>query len=409
VNSDIVRRVWAHPGRSTRAIVDLDAIAANVGIAKRKVGAGVGVMAVVKANGYGHGAVSVSRTALANGADRLAVATVDEGIFLRNAGIQTSIQVLGPADRSEIDLALGRGLELSVGDIDFAQAIADHAGQIALGSAIPVHLKIDTGMHRFGIEPARALAIASFVHEHPSLRLRSVFTHFALADDEDEGPTDEQESVFEAILNSLSEVDITPDFIHSANSAAVLRSDHHYRNLVRLGIGLYGLNPSANVPIAGDMRPAMTLVSRVRRIIDLAPGDGVSYGGTYRASRFERAALVPIGYADGYRRANSNLGSMSIAGRSCAVEGRVCMDQTVIGLPDELGEIKLGQTVIVGGAWIEDQSVPTLDRMAEWANTINYEIATGISQRVPRYYVRGGNVVAIEDLFGHRTLHESNR
>lgn len=399
----LLERVFRIPGRSTRAVIDLDAIGGNVAAAKKIVGPSVGVMAVVKANAYGHGATAVAREAVAAGADQLGVATVDEGVQLRNAGLKAPILVLGPVDDSEIDLAVGRSIELPVASIEFAAAVAEAAEQIGVSSPVPLHLKIDTGMRRFGVEPEGALAVAQFVRNRPELRLRGVFTHFARADEADERPTREQSDLLDAALHQLSAAGIVPEVVHAANSAGMLHSERFHRGAVRIGIALYGLRPGPDMPIAPGMRPAMTIVSRLRRITNLAQGDAVSYGGTYRAAREERVGLVPIGYADGYRRAFSNTGWMNAGGAACRVRGRVSMDQTVIALPGEAGHIEVGDPVVVAGAW-PDASVPSFDDLAEWAGTINYEIATGVSSRVPRVYVRKAAVVAVEDLFGHRVL-----
>lgn len=400
MDQSVVNRVYRQPGRATRAIVDLDAIAANFAAVRKLAGAETAIMAVVKANAYGHGAIAVARAALIAGATSLAVATFDEGAHLRRAGISAPILVLGPLDESEIPSAIDHELELAVGERWLAEAIAEAAARLASTSPVPIHLKVDTGMHRFGAAPEEAATIAAFVSANPSLCLRGVFTHFACADERDLQPTREQEHRFASVLRELADAGIHPTYIHSANSAATLRSETGGHNLVRLGIGLYGLSPSSDVPIATEMRAAMTIVSRITRVHALLSGDAVSYGATYRATTAERVALVPIGYADGYRRALSNRGEMQVRGRGCPVRGRVCMDQTVIGLPEGL-HAAVGDFVIVAGGW-SARSAPSLDRMAAWAETINYEIATGIGPRVPRWYVRDGAVVAVEDLAGYR-------
>jgi alanine racemase len=402
VNQRLLAELWRYPGRSTRAMIDLDAIAANVSTIRSMVGPSLLLMAVVKANAYGHGAIAVAQTAVDSGADYLGVATVDEGVQLRAAGIKTPIQALGPVDESEIDLAIGRAIELSIGDFEFAEAIAAAAEQDGVTSPVHVHLKVDTGMHRFGSESERVLAIAQFIDAQPLLKLRGVFSHFARADEIEDAPTVEQQALFDHVLTELHAAGISPEIEHIANTAGALRSRSHDESMVRIGIGLYGLAPSASVSIAAGMRPALTLVSRVRRVFALDPGDGVSYGAAYRPSLPETAALVPIGYGDGYRRAFSNKGWMSIGGTVCPVRGRVCMDQTIIGVPSGHA-VENGDTVIVGGA-ADAESVPSFDVMADLAGTINYEIATGIARRVPRFFMKSGVVVGIEDLHGYRLI-----
>jgi alanine racemase len=403
VNPAIVRRVFELPGRSTRAIVDFDAIAQNVASVKALVGASVHVMAVVKANAYGHGAIAVSRTALAAGADHLGVATVDEGVHLRTAGIDDPIVLLGPADESEIPLALANSLELAVGSIEFADRVSDVAGRIAVPVPVLLHLEIDTGMHRFGASLDQAVAVAEYIDASPRLRLRGAYTHFARADELDVTPTLSQLDRFDGVLRQLGEKGIRPEIVHAANSAALLHIEPSRRDLVRLGIGLYGLRPSPEVRVGQRMRPAMTLVSRVCRLVDLQAGDAVSYGATYRAQSSERIALVPIGYADGYRRNLSNCGEMMVGGLRCPVRGRVCMDQTLIGIPPRQERLAVGDPIVVGGAW-DSPNAPSFEQIASWAGTINYELATGIARRVPRVFVRSGRVVAVEDLQGYRVL-----
>lgn len=402
MNQRLLAELWRYPGRSTRAVIDLDAITANVSAIRAMVGTGVVVMAVVKANAYGHGAVAVGQTAVDAGADHLGVATVDEGVQLRSAGIKAPIHALGPADESEIDLAIGRAIELSIGDLSFAEAVAAAADQVGVTSPVHVHLKIDTGMHRFGSEPERVRAISRFIDNHPLLKLRGIFSHFARADELDETPTADQQARFDRVISDLRSDGIAPEFVHIANTAGTLRSRAHDETLVRIGIGVYGLSPSADVPITQGMRPAMTLISRVRRVFALDPGDGVSYGANYRPSSPEVTALVPIGYGDGYRRAFSNQAWMSIGGTECPVRGTVCMDQTIVGIPEGV-LIENGDTVIVGGA-AEVESVPSLDTLAKLAGTINYEISTGIMRRVPRFFMKSGVVVGIEDLHGYRLI-----
>ena len=265
-----------------------------------------------------------------------------------------------------------------------------------------VHLKVDTGMHRFGSMPADAGEVAAFIARQKSLKLKSIFSHFTRADELDEAPTAVQIALFDRVIEDLAARGVTAEYVHIANSAALLRSRTYDRRMVRLGISLYGLNPSKEVSILPSMKPVLSLISRVRRIFELDPGEGVSYGATYRTQAPERLALVPLGYADGYRRSLSDRGWMSVGGRRCPVRGRVCMDQTVIGLPGEL-DVRVGDTVAVGGAFGEE-SAPSIDQIAEIADTINYEIVTGLSRRIPRLFVRAGEVVAIEDLHGYRPV-----
>ncbi len=402
MNADIVREVLRYPGRSTRAVVDLDAIATNLKTLRSAIGPGVGLMAIVKANAYGHGAIPVATAALEAGADHLAVATVDEAVQLRLASIRSPILILSPIDYSEIDLAIGHAIELSVGSLDFARAVGRAAEQFEFTSPVRVHVKLDTGMHRFGSYAEEALEIARFVEEHPLLRLRGVFTHFAQSDETDASPTDAQADALAGFIDTLAAECIHPELVHQSNSAAAIRSRRFDRSLVRIGIAMYGLNPSTEIELLDGMRPAMTIISRVARISELQPGDAVSYGATFRSKANMHAALIPVGYADGYPRALSNQASMYVQGICCSVLGRVCMDQTIIGLPEDLA-VNVGDPVVVSGAW-QSADVMSFDRIAALTGTINYEIATRVAHRVPRFYLRNGKVTSFSDLSGHRSV-----
>lgn len=401
MNAETLAEVRRYPGRATRAIIDLDAIEQNLRAIKGTCQPSTQFMAVVKANAYGHGAVHVALAALAAGAEQLAVATVDEGCALRRAGIVAPILVLGPIDDSEIAIAAERRLTLAVGHVESVCAIQVHADRASLINPISVHIKVDTGMRRFGALPEQVVALATAVTTGSSLRLDGVFTHFACADEPEAEPTADQYAVFARVLNELRAAGIEPGLVHVANSAAALRGGYE-AGMIRVGIALYGLNPSSHIAAPQGTRPAMTLVSRVQRVVELRAGDGVSYGATYRAAGKELAALVPIGYADGYRRALSNVAPISINGRRWKVRGRVCMDQTIAGA-ELKSPVAIGDEVILAGD-SRDDSVPSFDELAALAHTINYEITSGIAARVPRFYLRSGHVVGIEDLSGYRAL-----
>lgn len=387
--------------RSTRALIDLDAIAGNLRAFREGVSAETRIMAVVKANGYGHGAVMVAQTALLHGANELAVATVDEGCRLRAAGIDSPILILGPIHPSEIPSALRADLTLAVGDREIVSILS---ATVPPGTPpVSVHLKVDTGMRRFGSSVDGAAAIAAHIAKSPGLHLAGTFSHFAAADEHDETATLQQQAAFDDALANIRAADIDPGTRHIANSAATLRSRRYDYDLVRIGISLYGIPPSADVELWSGMRQALTLHSRVHRVFAVAPGEGVSYGATYRATGHERAALIPIGYADGYHRILSNQSWMEIASTRAPVRGRVCMDQTVVGLQSDLS-VTLGDDVVVIGDGRGE--APSLVDIAEMAQTIPYEIVTSIAARVPRHYIHSGRVVAVEDLHGLHSCHQ---
>ncbi|GIW03618.1 MAG: alanine racemase [Thermomicrobiales bacterium] len=383
-------------GRATRAIIDLDALESNIRILKANLSHGTGLMAVVKANGYGHGAVMVARTAVQAGATWLAVATVDEGAMLRQAGVAVPILVLGPIDPSEAQAAASARLTIAIGGPDLLDPLRQ-AAEACQHGPLSVHLKIDTGMRRYGALPSEALALARAIVNIPALHLTGVFTHFARADEADETPTRLQAERFDQTVAELRRAGIAVGLLHAANSAAALRSRAYDYHLVRAGIAIYGIPPSRDVVLWPGMRPVMTLCSRIRRVVRLLPGEGVSYGATYRARENECLGLVPIGYGDGYHRLLSNRAWMGISGRRAPVAGRICMDQTLVRLP-EGSEISPGDEVVVFGAG--ENGEPTLPELAELAETIPYELATAVSPRVPRWFIREGRIVAVENLSG---------
>lgn len=382
--------------RATRAEIDLDAIATNVRFFVDRAGLTAGVMAVVKANAYGHGAVMVARAAVAAGASWLAVATVDEGCQLRAAGLAAPILVLAPSHPEEADAAVRADLTLAVADLPGAAAVA----AAVRGGAARVHVEVDTGLNRFGIPHTVAAAQIARIAALPGLRLDGVYTHFATADEADQGFHDLQQARFGAVLDDLESLGIAVPQIHQDNSAGALGGPGPRVTLIRPGVALYGMSPSDEVPAPPQLRSVLRLRSRVARILDLAPGDSVSYGRTFVATRPMRAALIPLGYADGYRRSLSSRGVMLLGGRRAPVLGRVCMDQTVIALPEGISA-EIGNEVVVIGAQGEEQI--SADELAVLAGTIPYEIGTGISARVPRHYLRDGRLIAVETL---GTLHQ---
>ncbi|MDQ3654795.1 MAG: alanine racemase [Chloroflexota bacterium] len=397
-----IAAAWA--GRSAFAIVDLDALALNVETLRTYVGSGVQLMAVVKANGYGHGAVPIARAAIGAGASSLGVATVDEGAQLRRAGIDAPILVFGAVGRNERAQAIGHRLGLVVTNQDFARALASDAKASLTKEPVPVHLKIDTGMRRFGALPSDVPDLVRTIASLKELRLDGIMTHLASADADDPASVTGQVADFDRCLEALAAAGLDVPMRHLANSAGTLRFPEYHRDMVRVGIAMYGLVPDASIPLSHPMRPVLTVHGRVTRVFDLAPGDQVGYGGTYRAAGNERAALIPIGYADGYRRALSSRGWMSIRGQRADVIGRVSMDQTVIRVPDGLA-IEPGEPVVIAGDRTPAIPVaPTLDDLAALIDTIGYELASGLAPRLPRLYVRNGEPVAIADLHGHRDL-----
>ncbi len=368
----------------TYAAIDLNAIAHNVRALKTHVGAGIEVIAVVKANGYGHGAVEAARAALAGGATRLAVARVDEGVELRRAGLACPVLVMGYAPPEAAPAIITHDLTATLTTWETAQALSARAQ--ATGRRATVHAKVDTGMGRFGLLPEEVAPFVSQVAALPGLDVEGMFTHFAVADEPGEDSrayTRRQFAVFSDVLCAVVETGHPIRLRHCANSAAALFHRETHLDAVRPGIAIYGLRPNAAVAPPVELRPALALKSRVARVRTLPPGASVSYGRTYTTTRPTPVALVPVGYGDGYHRLLSNRGAVLINGKRAPIVGRVCMDQFVVdvtGVPD----VKQDDEVVLIGA--QGRERISAEEVARWAETINYEVTTSILPRVKRVY-----------------------
>lgn len=373
----------------TWAEVDLDAIAHNVRAFRRHVGERVEVFAVVKANAYGHGAAPVARAALEAGATRLAVHRLSEGIELRQAGIEAPVLIMGYTPPAAAENAVRWRLTPSLITAEFALALAARAQ--AAGVIVPVHLKIDSGMSRYGLMPGEAPQFAAWLQGLDGIRLEGVFTHFATADAADQVQVRRQLGVFDDVLAALRAAGITP-LAHAANSAATMYLPPSHLQAVRVGIAMYGLEPSSERPPPFEIRPALTLKSRVSRVRDLPAGSGISYGHTYVTSAPATVALVPVGYGDGYHRVLSNRASVLIRGQRAPIRGRVCMDQFVVDVTQTPGVQQDDEVVLVGRQGKEQIRA---EEVAQLDGTINYEVTTSLLPRVARVYVRGGQIVDI--------------
>jgi alanine racemase len=378
--------------RATRANIDLDAIEGNVRALQGALPKTTRLMAVVKADGYGHGAPWIARAALNAGAALLGVATVGEGQILRAHGIDAPIVLLGSIDASEATAACEAGLEITVAGEFLLESVQRAARAVIASSPTSVHLKVDTGLRRYGAAPPEVAALAARIAQDPYLRLAGVYTHFACADEPDEPFTTDQLRVFEQVVESVRAVGARLPPLHAANSAGILTGCGTDFAIARAGIALYGLPPSSAVPLLPGMRAGMSIESRITRLIELAPGDTVGYNRTFRASSTMRAALVPIGYADGYRRMLSERAWIGIQGQRARVIGRISMDQIVVGIPRD-ARPDVGDTVsVLGGD--PACAAPSIEEMADLMGTNAYEVIVGIRERIPRLYFRGGELVA---------------
>ena len=339
--------------------------------------------AVVKADGYGHGAIPVARAALAGGASWLLVATVPEGCELRHAGLADApILVLGPVAAEESADLVHAGLTPTVDAASPLAAIATAARQHDR-APYPVHVKIDTGLSRFGVAASHAVPFLQSLHANPAIVVSGIATHFATADVVADPFLYEQESRFAAILATLHQAGIRPAIAHAANSGAALQGIG-CREMVRVGIALYGIPPAPDFPMPPDLRPALAVRSSVARVLDLAPGDTVGYGRTFVSSVQMRAALVPIGYADGLPRSASNRGHLLIGGQHCPLIGNVSMDQCVVAVPDGLN-VTVGDPVVIVGR--QGNAEQTISALAQEAETIAYEVAVRFGGRMRREYM----------------------
>jgi alanine racemase len=367
------------------AEIDLGAIQRNFWRVRAAVGPEPAVWGVIKADGYGHGAVAVAR-ALEPLCGALAVSLVEEGLELRAAGIRAPIVVLGAYYNTHQPDVLAARLTPVVydgGDLERFAAAAARRGRRA-----DIHVKIDTGMSRLGIAAAELAAVLATLRDRRSLRLAGLCTHFASADVADPSSTEEALSRFGGCLALAEREGFSALTNHAANSAAAVRFSEARLDAVRPGLALYGAMPSRDVPLPG-LEPALRLTTRVMALHEIAPGTTVSYGGLWRAARPSRIATLPIGYADGYPRAVSGAVTL-VRGRRAPVVGVVCMDMLMIDVTDVPGAA-VGDTVtLIGGDGDERISV---DDMAGWAGTASYEILCGISKRVPRV-VRGADASA---------------
>lgn len=369
----ILRPVWAE--------VDLGAVRHNVGVLAG-LAAPAGLCVVVKAGGYGHGAVEVARAALDGGAAWLAVALVEEGAELRDAGVDAPVLLLSEPPPDAMADVVGLGLTPT---LYTPEGVAAAAAAARAGSVLPVHVKVDTGMHRVGAAAADAVKLALTVDERPELALQGMWTHFAVADDPEDPFTAVQAARFTAVLDELAGLGVRPALAHACNSAGLLAHAYARHQLVRCGLAAYGVAPSpALAASVRDLRPALALKARVSLVKEVEAGEGVSYGLRFRAERPTVVATVPIGYADGVPWRLTGAGAdVIVGGRRRPLAGAVTMDQLMVdcgaGPPVAAGD----EVVLIGaqgeeaiGAW-------------EWAGrlgTIAYEVLSGIGARVPRVH-----------------------
>ena len=346
---------------------------------RERVGPACKIAVVVKANGYGHGSLEVSRAALEAGAERLCVALPSEGAELRGAFPSVPILVFGPVFPSEVETVVYHDLTQTVDD---EEALAHLDSTAALyGQTAKIHIKVDTGMGRIGLRPGEVKAFAQRAASLRNVRIEGIYSHFATADDRDPTFAREQLAAFLEVAGELEDHGLGVEIRHMANSAAVLSLPESHLDMVRPGVMIYGLRPASH--LGEKIRPAMTVVSRVAKLKVLPSGASVSYGRAYRCRGSRNIATIPMGYADGYRRGLSDRFYVLVRGQRAPVVGRICMDMFMVDVSEVAG-VRKGDEVLIFGTRGDDH-LPAED-MAEALGTIPYEIVTGIGPRVPRAY-----------------------
>jgi alanine racemase len=362
--------------------IDLGAVRRNLLAIRRLLQPGTLLMSVVKADGYGHGAQAVAGAALAAGASWLAVATVEEGIQLRQAGIDAPILLFAPAvTKEEMEAICLWGLQPTVCGLDQARRFSE-LGQ----PEVPVHVKIDTGMSRLGAAVHEAINLLSAVRNLANVRVASVYSHMATADVPDPIVADEQLARFRGLIRSLEEEGLRPPLVHLANSAATLGRLGAQFDLVRIGLAQYGLYPAPHFRTLLDLQPALTLKARIVFVKTVPPGTGVSYGHTFRTRRSTRLATVAVGYADGMARGLSNRIDLLVRGRRVPQVGTITMDQCLIDVTEVPEAVEGDVVTLIGTDGAE--SVPAGD-WADRLETIPYEVLCALGRRLPRIHLHG--------------------
>lgn len=377
------------------ADINLDNIEYNVKALMALTKPGTKAMAVVKADAYGHGDVAVAR-AVNDIVDAYAVATVEEGINLRQNGIEKMILVLGYVDEMHYDQVIRYDLSIPVFDTEMAKKMS--AAAVAAGKNIRCHVKVDTGMHRIGLRPdddgiETVLAIAKY----DGLDVEGIFTHFATADEKDKTAAYRQFELFKTFVEKLENKGMHFKYRHCSNSAGIIDMPDVNMDMVRLGIAMYGMYPSDEVSHdAVELKPAIELKSSVTMVKTIQPGERVSYNGTFEAKRVTRLATIETGYGDGYPRSLSNKGYVLIRGRKAPITGRVCMDQFMVDVTDIPDVGRLDEVTLIGRDGDEYISV---EEIAALAGTFNYEFVCDLGKRIPRNYYSNGRYIGSMDYF----------
>ena len=364
--------------RPSRVDIDLEALASNVRLIKAHVGAGTGIMAVVKANAYGHGAVTVARIALRNGATCLAVANLAEAVQLRRAGIAAPILVLSYVPSDSIPFAVEDDITVSLFDIGQMARFQNIAR--ATGGILKTHIKVDSGMGRLGILPREVKEMMRTLRTCDAIQVEGIYTHFSVAD-EDPFYTAQQRAAFENVIKTMREAGCAFRYVHAANSAATVKPAAGGFNLVRPGLLLYGLQPCESATSLEGLQPVMSWKTVIAQVKTLPPGSPVGYGNSYRTRGEEKIAVLPVGYADGLRRSPRSWREVLVHGKRAPLVGRVSMEKTTINV-SHIPDVTAGDEVVLLGKQGDEEI--SADEVAAWIDSINYEALSTILPRVPR-------------------------
>jgi len=368
--------------RPTWVEINLSAIGNNTRRLKSLIGPQVRLLATLKADAYGHGALKVARTVLHNGATMLGVATVSEAAPLRKAGVNAPILVFGYVPLWQMREAVRLDLTVTLYAIESARALSRAA--LALGQTVKVHVKIDTGMGRLGIRAEQIDEILAHLRDItalPGIELEGLYTHFAMADTQNQTHARVQLARFQRVLQVAEEHQLRPPLVHAANSAATISLPGAHFDMVRPGIALYGMDPSAEVHLPPGFRPALSFKTQVAQVKVIPAGECISYGCTYITERPTRVAVLPVGYADGFRRTPLNWGTVLIHEQEAPLLGRVCMDQCIVDVT-HIPQARMGDEVVLIGR--QGTAELTAEQVAQRLGTINYEVVSEILARVPR-------------------------
>lgn len=362
--------------------VDLGALKHNLLAIRKQIGPHVKIMGIVKADAYGHGDYEVSKALLNYGVEMLGIAILEEGIQLRDRGINAPLLLLGGIFEDQIDAVIQYDLIPTVYDLKLAETLSKRA--IYLNKAVKIHVYVDTGMGSIGVMYHKVIEFIKCIKDMKGLLIDGIYTHCSCSDEKESEYTYLQIKRFKDVLAALDAIEVRVPLRHMANSGAILGYPDAYFNMARPGLSLYGLYPSEDVPRDIGIKPVMSFKTRIIHIKDMEPGDFVSYGRTYRVTVPARVATLPLGYDDGYNRLLSNQAEVIIRGIKAPIVGRICMDQCFVDVTS-IKDVSVGDEVVLYGR--QGQETISIESIAKQLNTIPYEIVCNVSKRVPRIYV----------------------